>query len=79
MYPGISRQEKIDRIMCKPGYTWNETLQRCIGAYGGGGGDTSDPAPKPEPAPEPADDAIKKESGKRAAKNGKMTKGMPTA
>ena len=74
----MSRQEKIDRIMCKPGYTWNETLQRCLGGYGGGG-DTPDPAPAPEPTPEPpADEAIKKESGKRAAKNGKMAKGMPT-
>ena len=28
-----SEQEKLDRIMCKPGYTWNRTLQRCLG-YG---------------------------------------------
>ena len=29
-----NRQEMIDKIMCKPGYTWNETLQKCLG-YGG--------------------------------------------
>ena len=28
-----SEQEKLDRIMCKPGYTWNKTLKRCL-AYG---------------------------------------------
>lgn len=31
-----SRQEKIDKIMCKPGYTWNETVKRCLGPAGGG-------------------------------------------
>ena len=29
----ISRQEQIDRAMCKPGYTWNETLGRCLQMY----------------------------------------------
>ena len=28
-----SEQEKLDRIMCKPGYTWNATLKKCLG-YG---------------------------------------------
>ena len=31
------RQKKIDKIMCKSGYTFNETVQRCIPAYVGGG------------------------------------------
>ena len=31
-----SRQEMIDRTMCKPGYTWNETLGKCLAAGGGG-------------------------------------------
>jgi hypothetical protein len=26
-----SRQQMIDEKMCKPGYTWNETLGRCLG------------------------------------------------
>ena len=26
-----SRQQMIDDQMCKPGYTWNETLGRCLG------------------------------------------------
>lgn len=30
-----SRQEMIDKAMCKPGYTWNETLKRCLPAYAG--------------------------------------------
>ena len=32
-----SRQERIDNVMCKPGYTWNETVKRCLGPAGGGG------------------------------------------
>jgi len=31
----MSRQAAIDKAMCKPGYTWNETLQRCLPAYVG--------------------------------------------
>ena len=33
--PNTNRQAMIDKIMCKPGYTWNETLGRCLGAGGG--------------------------------------------
>jgi len=32
-----SRQEMINKVMCKPGYTWNETVGRCLGPAGGGG------------------------------------------
>lgn len=31
-----NRQEMINRVMCKPGYTWNETVRRCLGPAGGG-------------------------------------------
>ena len=31
----MSEQEKLDRIMCKPGYTWNKTLKKCLGGGGG--------------------------------------------
>jgi hypothetical protein len=31
-----SRQEMINKVMCKPGYTWNETVKRCLGPAGGG-------------------------------------------
>lgn len=31
-----SRQEKVDRIMCKPGYTWNETVKKCLPPSGYG-------------------------------------------
>ena len=32
-----SRQEMINKVMCKPGYTWNETVGKCLGPAGGGG------------------------------------------
>ena len=31
----MNRQAQIDRAMCKPGYTWNETLGKCLGMGGG--------------------------------------------
>ena len=43
-----SRQEKIDRMMCKPGYTWNETLKRCLPAAGYGGGTPDNPGNPPK-------------------------------
>ena len=33
-----SRQEMINKVMCKPGYTWNETVGKCLGPAAGGGG-----------------------------------------
>ena len=57
----MSRQEQIDRAMCKPGYTGNETVGRC---WGGGAvlpEDGEMPAP-PMPTP---DDAIKGEIASR--------------
>ncbi len=56
----MSVQEQIDRKMCKPGYTWNETLQRCLGA--GGGEVNTDPASPPKPTP---NDAIAMEKASR--------------
>ena len=32
---GKSRQQLIDEKMCRPGYTWNEALEKCLPAYGG--------------------------------------------
>ena len=60
----LSRQEMMDRKMCRPGYRWNETLGRCIGGYAGGE-IKKDPA-KPEPPAETANGAIKQETVKRA-------------
>ena len=40
-------QSLIDKQMCKPGYTWNHTLKRCLG-YGGGQID-ADPGLDPVP------------------------------
>ena len=61
----ISRQEQIDKMMCKPGYTWNETLGRCLGAYAGPADDPDMGTPKP-PAKKPTpDDAIKQEIASR--------------
>ena len=31
-----SRQEALDEAYCRPGYTYNETLDRCLPAAGGG-------------------------------------------
>ena len=44
----MSVQEQVDRKMCKPGYTWNETLQKCLGAGGGMPNDAASPQ-KPTP------------------------------
>ena len=59
----MSRQEQIDRMMCKPGYTWNETLQRCIGAYAPPK-ENPDTPPAPEPQPTP-DEAVQMEIASR--------------
>jgi len=66
MYYDMNRQAQIDKAMCKPGYTWNETLQKCLG-YGGGTGNEvpTMPAPPEEPGETPTG-AIKQEKGKRA-------------
>ena len=55
----MSVQEQTDRRMCKPGYTWNETLQKCLGA---GGGMPNDPASPPKMPP---NDAIAMEIASR--------------
>ena len=61
-----SRQAKIDKVMCKPGYTWNETLQKCLPAV------AYSPSDKPKtpdtPKPPSADQAIGQEKAKRAQK-----------
>jgi hypothetical protein len=46
-----SVQQLMDEKMCRPGYQWNETLQRCLGM---GGGDGEVKPPKESIAPEPA-------------------------
>jgi len=60
----MSRQEKIDRVMCKPGYTWNETLQKCLGAGGGAKPLPNDGVSKPPPMPTP-DQAVQEEIASR--------------
>ena len=47
-----SRQEKIDRIMCKPGYTWNETVKKCLGPAGYGAENVDNPEYQPQPPAE---------------------------
>ena len=61
----MSVQEQIDRKMCKPGYTWNETLQRCL-SVGGGGAMPNDAASQPKPTPNDAiasEKAVRKNTG----------------
>jgi len=48
-----SAQQLMDERMCRPGYRWNDTLKRCIGAFGPieiEEGNTD--APKVPPVPE---------------------------
>ena len=49
------RQQMIDEKMCKPGYTWNETLGRCLG---GGYSKADEPGETP-------DGAVRQEMTKR--------------
>ena len=60
-----NRQSMIDKVMCKPGYTWNETLGKCLRA--GGGAEITEGATltRPEKAPN-ANGAIAQETAKRA-------------
>ena len=61
----MSVQEQIDRKMCKPGYTWNETLQKCL-SMGGAGELPNDPASQQKPTPNDAiasEKAIRKNTG----------------
>lgn len=46
-----SRQERIDKAMCRPGYSWNETLQKCLPPVGYGDGSAPDLG-KPQPPKE---------------------------
>ena len=72
----LSRQAKIDKIMCKPGYTWNETLERCLPAVGYGDYKPDKPS-KPDKPPvnpekpvqpqKPPEQAIIEEKIKRVA------------
>ena len=62
----LSRQAKIDKVMCKPGYTWNETLKKCLAAVA----PVMPEKPKDKPATPPVDDAIKQEKAKRIKGNG---------
>lgn len=73
-----SRQERIDKAMCRPGYSWNETLQKCLPPVGYGGGSAPDVA-KPDVNPgnggqkpaKPANPGVKIaiEGASRAAKS----------
>ena len=54
------RQERIDKIMCKGGYTWNGTVKRCIPAY-----DIGKKADIPEDTAKIAADAIAMEAMSR--------------
>ena len=57
----MSVQEQTDRRMCKPGYQWNETLQKCL-SMGGGAAIDDSPASPPKMPP---NDAIAMEIASR--------------
>jgi hypothetical protein len=47
----VSRQEQIDKVMCRPGYRWNETLGRCVGGSAMPDSKTNSPSlPTPDTA-----------------------------
>ena len=77
MQYNMNRQAQIDKIMCKPGYTWNETLGRCLGGYGGGGNDVPTLPDTPETPVKTPTDAIKQEKTKRVKGNGKAAPSAP--
>ena len=57
----VSRQEQINKVMCKPGYQWNETLGKCL-SMGGGAAIDDSPASPPKLPP---NDAIAMEGASR--------------
>jgi len=75
----MDRQSRIDRQMCKPGYTWNETIKKCLpniplnyngGDFGGdSGGNTGNMGGNPgkggKKGGKSADMAIKQEIAMR--------------
>lgn len=70
-----NRQDMINKVMCKPGYTWNETVGRCLGPAGDGGGvsipeNPGAPQSPPSNGAQPANpqQAIAKEVSARAMK-----------
>ena len=61
----VSRQEQINKVMCKPGYQWNETLGKCL-SMGGGAAIDDSPASPPKLPPNDAiasEKAIRKNTG----------------
>ena len=63
----MNRQAAIDKAMCKPGYTWNQTLQRCLPAYVGERGE-GEPKPPKNNVPEiPKEAPISEQSMPRQA------------
>ena len=60
-----SVQQLLDEQMCKPGYTWNDTLKRCLG-YGGGAGEIPLPAPQvPDTGNPETEPGVKPKKGKK--------------
>ena len=60
-----SVQQMMDEKMCRPGYRWNETLQRCLGM---GGGDGEVAPPEESIAPNPAAPAEPVKNGRGAVR-----------
>ena len=68
-----SVQQLMDEKMCRPGYQWNETLQRCLG-MGGGEGEVKPPeesiAPEPAAPAKPAKGTVNTRGSVRVNSNG---------
>ena len=70
-------QELLDKQMCKPGYTWNDTLKRCLAA---GSPEIKEDVPAPPELEEPVSelDPVKpkpkgKKPGAGPGRNAKRT------
>ncbi len=71
-----SVQQLMDEKMCRPGYRWNETLQRCLG-MGGGDGEVAPPEESIAPEPAPAEGVKTGRGAVRVNSSGVKQTGTP--
>ena len=74
-----SVQQLLDETMCRPGYTWDPVMKRCMRLYYGGGDVDTPPIDEPEepivPNPPEDGDEITGRGSKRKNANGIVQKG----
>ena len=65
----------MDETMCRPGYVWNDTLKRCLGAGGGDPVNEVPTLPEPENPAAPAQPVANGRGSVRVNANGIVQKG----